>query len=339
MKDDSAYGIKELEKVYCAGALLREPPGSEAGYWVGAPGAFFDEGENAWYLTYRLRRPRGVEPDRGGEARIARSTDLRNFEEVWRVRKDQFRTASMERASLRRGPDGQWHYYASFVDPADGRWCVEELVAAEIAGLDPARSKRLFSAGPLGLEGVKDPWVVEVDGRYYMFLSVAMRTPATGQESHATLDIFNTGDCISATGLAISEDLRDWSWQGVVFQPEGKGWDGYCRRLNSVIRCDDGYLGFYDGIAGAHENYEERTGLAYSPDLITWKSLTPKGPAWVSPHASGSLRYVEAREREDQVVMFFEVARADGAHELRMMESPRLEMTQMAARIRSSATG
>lgn len=58
------------------GLVIREPAGLEKGYWVGAPGVFHARDENCFYLTYRIRRPRGIAPDRGGEARIARSTDL-----------------------------------------------------------------------------------------------------------------------------------------------------------------------------------------------------------------------------------------------------------------------
>src|SRR5207247_1003170 len=113
--------------------------------------------------------------------------------------------------------------------------------------------------------------------------------------SHATLDIFNTGDCVSATGLAISRDLDHWEWQGVVFSPGASGWDAYCRRINSVLPWEGKYLAFYDGSASAAENYEEKTGLAVSSDLRTWQSVTPKSAYLTSPHASGSLRYLDAQ--------------------------------------------
>ena len=67
--------------------LVREPAGIGQGYWAGAPGVFYARDEKAFYLTYRLRRPRGVAPDRGGEARIARSVDLRHFEDIWSTTK------------------------------------------------------------------------------------------------------------------------------------------------------------------------------------------------------------------------------------------------------------
>ena len=100
------------------GRVIREPVGLEAGYWAGAPGVYHAADEGAWYLTYRIRRPRGVAPDRGGEARIARSSDLRHWEDVLSVTKDRFNSASIERCALRKGPDG-------LLDPnaiAEGYW-------------------------------------------------------------------------------------------------------------------------------------------------------------------------------------------------------------------------
>ena len=96
-----------------AGRVIREPVGFANGYWAGAPGVFYAADERAWYLTYRIRRPRGVEPDRGGEARIARSTDLNRWEDVWSVTKDKFASASIERCALRKGADGVWRYFVS----------------------------------------------------------------------------------------------------------------------------------------------------------------------------------------------------------------------------------
>src|SRR3954451_22110464 len=121
---------------FLSGTVIREPVGTGNGYWAGAPGAFYAADETAWYLTYRIRRPRGMVPDRGGEARIARSTDLSKWEDVWAVTKDKFESASIERCALRKGPDGQWRYFASYVDPTDGRWCISVLKANDVRKLD-----------------------------------------------------------------------------------------------------------------------------------------------------------------------------------------------------------
>jgi len=305
-------------KLFAEGRVLREPVAGERGYWAGAPGIYYAADESAWYLTYRIRRPRGVAPDRGGEARISRSKDLQNWEDVWSVTKDRFDSASIERCALRRGADGQWRYFISFVDPADGRWCVSVITSRDIQKLDPGTAKPIFKAKALGLEGIKDPWIFDHEGTFYMVLSVALRTARTSEQSHATLDIFNTGECVSATGLAISRNLENWAWQGVVFAPEGTGWDRYCRRINSVLPYEGKFFGFYDGSASEAENYEERSGVAVSSDLRQWKSLTVAGPRFTSPNASRSLRYVDAQLHSGQGLFFYEFARPDGAHDLRL---------------------
>ena len=298
--------------------VVREPVSGGAGYWVGAPGVFYARDEPAFYLTYRIRRPRGVEPDRGGEARIARSIDLIHFDDVWGVTKDVYGSASIERSAICKDANGTWRYFTSFVDPADGRWCVSVVTGPDVRRLDATRARRLFTAAPLGLEGVKDPWLFEDQGVHYMVLSVATPTPQTAAGSHATLDIFNTGDCVSATGLARSRDLESWEWLGVVFAPEASGWDTYCRRINSIVRHNGTYVGFYDGSASHLENYEEKTGLAVSTDLRSWTSLTTEGPAMTSPSASGSLRYLDVVPFTDRLWTFYEWARDDGAHDLRI---------------------
>src|SRR5919106_2709307 len=202
--------IEAANRLLQRARVVREPEAPGAGYWTGAPGVFYDQDEQAFYLTYRIRRPRGVARDRGGEARIARATDPRHFEDVWSVTKDRYDTASIERSAIRRGRDGLWRYFTSFVDPADGRWCVSVLRDSDPRRLDPFHARRLFTGPPLGLEGVKDPWILEEAGAYYMLLSVAVSTPRTRHASHETLDIFNTGECVSATGLARSPAPHFW---------------------------------------------------------------------------------------------------------------------------------
>ncbi len=326
------------------GTVIREPVGHEPGYWVGCPGAFFCEGEKAWYLTYRIRRPRGVAPDRGGEVRIARSTDLQRWDDVLTIRKSQFDSASIERSCLHRGQDGLWRYFTSYVHPSDGRWCTAVLKARRVEELDTATAGIIFTGPPLGLEGVKDPWILEENGVYHMILSVATPTLRTSDGSHASLDIFNTGECKSATALASSRDLDRWEWQGVIFVPGEAGWDRYCRRMNSVASVTGDlaaafkargsgsgaavprYIGFYDGSASHLENYEEKCALAVSDDLQTWRSVSPTGPAFTSPFTSTSLRYLDVKYVAGKWHLFYEFARKDGAHDLRMVTATSEEL-------------
>ncbi len=157
-----------------------------------------------------------------------------------------------------------------------------------------------------------------------MLVSVALATNTTSGQSHSTLDIFNTGECLSATGLAVSQDLEQWDWKGIVFAPEANGWDRYCRRINSFFPAGPNQSGarlmaFYDGSASHNENYEEKTGVATSTDDgQSWKSMTPEKPFLMSPHASGSLRYIDAQVFDQGLLFFYEFARPDGAHDLRL---------------------
>jgi len=298
--------------------VIREPVGPGSGYWVGCPGLFYDEKNKAYYLTYRIRRPRGVEPDRGGEVRIAKSLDLEKWDDVWTLKKDQVNTASIERSHLARGPDGCIRYFTSFVAPEDGRWCVTVTKADEVELLDVKNMKRLFTASELKLEGIKDPWVFKRGDTYYMVLSVAVPTPSTTAESHKTLDIYNTGECVSASALATSKDLDTWVYQGVVLMPPKVGWDCYCTRMNSVLEVNGKFFTFYDGSQSHLENYEEKCALAVSTDLKSFQSLSPTGPIWTSPFATKSIRYCDVQVHGGRVIVCVEFAREDGAHDMRI---------------------
>ncbi len=304
------------------GVTIVEPVGSEPGYWAGAPSAVYDDEAGRFYLYYRIRRPRGVPPDRGGECFIAESGDGRHFKVIWRATKDRFDSDSMERAALHKGLDGQWRLYLSYVDPRSRKWRIDLMEAASPAGFDPRQAKPLLDPDSLHVEGVKDPCVLTVGRQYWMILSYATRTGSlsVNQEKtlHATADAYNTGLVKSRSGLATSVDGRHFTWQGDIFSPGDAGWDAYCARICSVVYVPPMYTGFYDGAADVWGNYEERTGLAVSPDLRRWERVSPAAPALVSPHGSGSLRYIDAVQLPDRIHYYYEYARPDGSHELRL---------------------
>jgi hypothetical protein len=302
-----------------AGTVVARPPGNGQGFWIGAPSVYRDPASGNFYLTYRIRRPRGGDPatERGGESRIAVSRNGFEFEDIWSVKKAAYETTSIEKSVLWRD-DAGLRYFTSFVKPSDGRWCVARMSASSVEELDPAEAEILFDPVELGLEGVKDPWIHFENGVFTMFLSVAKATAETSESSHATHDIYNTGECKSATAMATSTDLANWSWQGVILEPD-QGWDGYCRRLNTAIKVNGRYLGFYDGIASHRENYEEKTGLAVSDDLRNWEIVSESGPVLESPHGMNALRYVSACEVDDSLLLFYEVATEDGSHDLRAL--------------------
>jgi hypothetical protein len=69
------------------------------------------------------------------------------------------------------------------------------------------------------------------------------------------------------------------------------------------------------------ETYEDRTGVAVSVDLKRFHKLSDDAPLLVSPHASGARRYMDAVVVGDEVLYYYEYARADGAHEIRMSKT------------------
>jgi predicted GH43/DUF377 family glycosyl hydrolase len=208
------------------GNLIRKPPGEGKGYWAGAPSVSFDEVTSLFYLVYRLRRPRGVDPDRGAEIRIATSLNGIEFEDIWTGFKDAVDTTSIERCTLARLPEGNWGFYVSYVDPTDNRWRIDLVETDDPADIDLHQIQPVLTAADIQAEGVKDPNVFQVAGMYHMLVSYATgAADASAKEMHGTHDAYNTGLIKSKTGLATSHDGRNWRWQGEIFGPSQTGWD------------------------------------------------------------------------------------------------------------------
>ena len=272
-------------------------------------------------LAYRLRAPR---PARGYELRIAASDDGRAYRDVWTLRKEQLGSESMERACL-VAVEGGIRLYVSFVDPADGRWRIDVLEADRPERFDVRARRTTLTAALAGVESVKDPVVIRDGGRWLMFASFGSRAlraaPGADGALHASGDALSTGQLLSCTGRATSDDGLTWTWDGPVLVPPRTGWDGFETRISTVVPADRGWLALYDGIPTLAENYEEQTGIATSRDLRTWTRETTDGPALRSAHASGSLRYACITSFDGRALAYFEAARADGAHDLLVAEA------------------
>lgn len=301
------------------GTVIFEPPGEGPGYWVGAPGVVFDRNLQHFHLVYRVRRPRGVEPDRGAEIRIASSHDGFVFEDIWSGTKDQLDTTSIERCALLHLPNDRWRLYVSYVDPADSRWTISVVEADGPDGFDLAGAAPVLTADDIGAEGVKDPFVFNLAGLYHMVVSYATSNPdATGDQMHGTHDVYNTGLIKSASGLATSQDGLDWQWEGSIMMPTPGAWDQYAARISTLWYQAPVWMAYYDGSADVSENYEERCGVAYSSDLRTFHRVTRDGPLFRAPHGSGAVRYFDVITLDDATFVYYEMARPDGSHDLRV---------------------
>jgi hypothetical protein len=84
-------------------------------------------------------------------------------------------------------------------------------------------------------------------------------------------------------------------------------------------------LAFYDGRASAEENWEERTGVAVGVEGAFGSFMAlDEEPVGSSPFAGHGLRYVCVIEWAEQLRAYYEVATADGSHELRTCVLPAL---------------
>ncbi|HTW07468.1 MAG TPA: sialidase family protein [Acidimicrobiales bacterium] len=279
--------------------LVPERPGR--GYWVGAPCVV--AGGGRVLLSYRRRRPRdGSAQERGHMAAIAESSDGgRTFADIWSMSKQEVGTSSIERFCLRLGPEGRdWLLYTSWEDPpSSGRWRVDLMQASTPDGFSLSRAQAVLLPGDVGVDAVKDPYVLSHGGEVLMYLST-----------------FLTPKGPAPTSLATSRDGLRFAWQGQALGV-GQGWDAYQARLSSVAAMPGGFLGYYDGAASFADDTEEHCGLAVSSDLRTWWPVTTRAPALVSPYGTGSLRYVEALTIEGAPWVYYEYTRPDGSHELR----------------------
>ena len=294
--------------------VVEEPPGSGAGHWAGAPGAFSD-GETV-YIVYRLRWPR---PTRGGELRIARGNGER-FETIWIAKREDFGSQSIERCAILR-TGRTWRLYVSYVDGIDDRWRIDVIEAGTPDSFDPAARRLALDADIAKAVAVKDPWIRRVGDRWWMFVSYGRRPEGDARRLHASGDALSTGAVKSQTGLATSSDGLRWTWEGKVLGAASKGWDKATSRLTTAFRSGDEWLGLYDGASDISENYEERCGMARSADLRTWERIGSE-PAVGAAGGAGTVRYVESVVLGKRLLFFFERTRADGAHELCMSSAP-----------------
>ena len=314
------------------GRVIAEPEAEGEGYWTGAPSVLRDGDTGVFYLCYRRRRPRGVEPDRGYETIIASSNDGLDFREILRVEKSALDSTSIEKCSLLRGLDGQFRYYISYVDSADQRWRTDVVVGDDPAALDVSTRREVFTAQRASrfqeapVEGVKDPAAYIIGRVYYLFLSYVeghSTDEAKRCEMHSTSDVYNTGILPAPTAYATSIDGISFRWHGRCLPVGDEGsWDGYQSRLGSIFRHGDVWYGFYDGSLSHHENYEEKFGLAQSADCVNWRRITESRPLVTVPWRTGSVRYTDAVRVEGDIYYYYEVVRPDGAHELRCSVVP-----------------
>ncbi|WP_052305438.1 MULTISPECIES: hypothetical protein [Thermomonospora] len=278
--------------------LVIAPPRDAPGHWAGAPSACLVDG--VIYLAYRLRRPVGE--GRGYAVVVARSDDGERFETLTVIGKEPMDAESLERPALVTTEDGTFRLYLSCATTGTKHWRVEVLEAADPARFDPVASRVVLPGSRL--VGVKDPVIRHDGGKWHLWASC-----------HPLADPDEADQMV--TDYATSANGLEWVWHGTVLTGRPGHWDARGARVSAVLQHRGRTIAFYDGRASAAENYEERTGLAAGQG---YSMLLPQfdEPVGASPHPGGGLRYLDVLRIPGQGWrLYYEVTRADGAHELR----------------------
>jgi hypothetical protein len=314
-RGDKCYGVPPRFNPE-EGETIAEPPGSGYGYWAGAPSAVFDRASGRFYVYYRVRHP--LTQGRGGECRIAVGGGGRRFETVWSAGKDDFGANSIEKGCLFRDPSGRWRLYLSYevgraYDRNPPTWRVDLLEAGSPEQFNPAEARPVIDAPMYGFTFVKDPAVVVVGGEYHVYTSVGLPQQHDPEDADGVIRTRGRG----WAALHRSIDGVNFPTAKIVMRPRQHGWDAFNVRITSVCRLSPVWLAFYDGATHRADSYDEFCGLAVSHDLENFRPLSVQAPWAASPHASGSIRYLDALVVDDTMHYFYEYARPDKSHELR----------------------
>lgn len=294
------------------GTKAIEAPGVGYGFWAGAPSIDYSR-DDGYALYYRLRRPRSQ--GRGGECGIARSEDGDNFTSVWSCTKEDIGAKSIEKGAVVRLPNGRWRLYLSYevaenYDRNPATWRVDMAEADSIDNLDPESFRTVLDPGQYGLGFIKDPTVSIVGGQTLLYASVGL--PQSQMPRSSDFAPYPRGHAM----LFTSHDGLQFSPGRLVMSRPEDAWDGRQQRITGVVHHGAGWWAFYDGARARFEAYDEFSGLAqgWQPDEFT--SLTPHEP-WVrSPHATGSVRYVDGVIVDNRLELYYEMASQEGHHDL-----------------------
>lgn len=140
---------------------------------------------------------------------------------------------------------------------------------------DAQARRTVLSPGDYGLTWIKDPFVMAHDGAWWLYAAVPPRTGPSVSGNTVT------AGPLDATVLAVSQDGRYFPEIEYVFEaPTDDSWHGRRARISSVIPWNCGFLAFFDGGRAFHDNYEEKAGLARSPDGRIFTRLDTGAPGF-----------------------------------------------------------
>jgi hypothetical protein len=304
----TAYAEPPAIDVSAAETVL-EPDETGEGNWVGAPCVHRHDGTT--FLAVRYRDPER----RGHTLAIYERKAPGELTERRAITAEELGVVSVERAAMATNPrTGELQLYLP-VDRGSNDWVIRKIADADQPNeFDPATARDVVRprAGGSDSATVKDPYVMTVGGRYYMYY---VGNDGQSEQAH----------------LVTSVDGETWerARRGPVL-PRAY-WHDYHTRIACVVPAPDApvWLVFYEGsgTTDAGKTWNVRTGVAVSPDLKHVIDTSPDGPRYASPSADadtglddfGTFRYVDVLRDGDEWEVFAEVAREDGSFALKRM--------------------
>ena len=297
--DDIAAATRRYE-------VILEPDENTPEWWAGAPSALrCDDG--MFYLAARMREGRSPRGKRGYEIRILKSDDGRRFEPINHLMREEAGVPVFERPALVRDPaTGKFRLYGCA--GLERGWAILKFDDVDDPADFDARSWKVVLAadypddGFAHVTGYKDPVVFWDGGRWQMFV--------IGTDRIERIHHFGSDDGVS--------------WRPAAERPvmENSGWHNFYTRPASVVPMTVGYLFVYEGsdLSWRDPVYNIATGLAYSPDFLTFVDLTPEEPLLKSttPGEYHTWRYSCWLPVGDEVFVYYEAARPNNTNELRL---------------------
>ncbi|MFB6126220.1 MAG: hypothetical protein ABEJ79_02820 [Halolamina sp.] len=225
---------------------------------------------------------------------------------------------SIERMALCTNPStGKLQCYLP-VDRGGNDWVIQKLADARSPeALDPETARTVLTSDPGTSDAgtVKDPVIVTVGGRYFMFYA---GFDGLSEQAH----------------LATSRNGETWTkHEANPIIPRG-AWHDYHVRVSAVVPAPDApvWLVFYDGsgVSDHGRTWNLRTGVAVSPDLERITDTSHDGPQYSGPTADrptgvnefAACRYLDVRRTGETWELLAEVAQADESFELRRVTVP-----------------
>lgn len=341
--------------------IIVPPMEAGEGFWFGG-GNIVDDGDAIWVSgRYRNRgdsRTGLAAGTRGVECTFFRSTDRgETFTRVvgW-SKADLSRDAevlSIEGSALHRLPDGGWELFVStekdlpypepfrsYQKPGTGVWSIDRLTGPALDGIDATTIRPVLAGVDPAHLHVKDPAVHDgPEGTDLLFCSHPMSWAS------------------SNTGLAVRSRPEDGfvvrSWD---LLPRGNIWDVAVTRVTNCLPVPRvGRLAlaapivvmFYDGAESLRRldehpsanrrprgySCEELGGAAWAPadDLLAAQRLSLTEPLFISPHGTGSSRYVHTLTTEHGIYATWQQSQPDGSQPLVMNFLPADEVVALLA--------